>query len=166
MPKAGQCSICLHRKAGAINKAIVSGEMPLLKIAKTFRIPYQSLYNHRRKHLPAELVRRKEQTLEDAAQVLVNELEQLREKTGQVLTRALSKNNYDGDLALRAIARRERQLELKARLLGQLEDRDRGPQHIEVHYVDKAVIVAGRSVGSTPALPAANITREESNETA
>jgi len=160
-----RCTICDHRKHAQIDKALVEGELGFRKLAKRFRVSEPSLYRHAQKHLPVELVKSKEESTEDATQALVNELEGLVKKTGQVLTRALSKKNYDGDLALRAIARRERQLELKARLLGTLEDRDRGPQHIEVHYVDKAVIVAGRSVGSTPALPAANITREESNET-
>ena len=163
MPKAGQCSICLHRRAGAINRALVAGEASLSKIAKSFRVHYQSLYRHRQRHLPAELVKRRDETVEDATQALVNELEGLVQKTGQVLTRALSKNNYDGDLALRAIARRERQLELKARLLGTLEDRDRGPTTVKVVYVDKQLNVAGG--GSHLTLPPAREDREESNGT-
>ncbi len=48
----------------------------------------------------------------------------------------------DGELALKAIARLERQLELKARLLGELEERGGSTvQHIEVHYVDKQVVM-------------------------
>ncbi|HEV3332494.1 MAG TPA: hypothetical protein VG096_16005 [Bryobacteraceae bacterium] len=73
------------------------------------------------------------------------------EKAGQILTRALRQK--DGDLALKAIARLERQLELKARLLGELEQGSPTTiQHIEVHYVDKAVIVAAPAA----ALPGAS----------
>jgi hypothetical protein len=59
----------------------------------------------------------------------------------------------NGDLALKAIARLERQLELKARLLGELEERGTSVQHIEVHYVDKAVILsaAPRPLATSPA---------------
>jgi hypothetical protein len=74
-----------------------------------------------------------------SASVLVKELRELARKTGQILTRAMSEKN--GDLALKAIARLERQLELKARLLGELEERGTSVQHIEVHYVDKQLVL-------------------------
>jgi hypothetical protein len=130
----------------------VSGELGIRKIAKRFTVSPAALYRHSKTHLPAELVKRREESVDDAAQGLVSELEGLVEKTGQVLTRALSKKHYDAEIALKAIARRERQLEFKARLLGQLEERSASPARIEVHYVDKQLIVAGN--GSPAALPA------------
>ena len=152
-----RCTICLNKRRPEIDRAVISREMGYRAIAKRFRISHTALYRHVLRHLPTNLIKKEEQTREEAANGLIAELDEITQKTVLVLARAMDKK--DGDLALRALARRERQLELKARLLGQLEDRDRGPQKIEVQYVDKAVIVAGG--GSRLTLPAANVTREE-----
>lgn len=160
MPKLGQCTVCLHRKASAINRALIAGEMNLSKISKSFRVPYQSLYRHRLKHLPTELVKRKEETVQDAAQSLVSELEALVEKTEAIRSRAMAPKTYDGELALKALSQRARQIELKARLLGQLEERNPSPSRVEVVYIDK-MLVAGNSLPSRPALPAASINNGE-----
>jgi hypothetical protein len=95
-------------------------------------------------------VKAKEQFDVQSASSLVKELCELTKRTGEILACAMREK--DGDLALKAIARLERQLELKARLLGELEaGTPTTIQHIEVHYVDKAVIVAAPPA----ALPAA-----------
>ncbi len=66
----------------------------------------------------------------------MKELRELTRKTGEVLTRAMRKK--DGDLALKAIGRQEKQLELKGRILGQLEERGNGGATVvQVVYVDK-----------------------------
>jgi hypothetical protein len=95
-------------------------------------------------------VKAKEQFDIQSASSLVKELCDLTKRTAEILSGAMREK--DGDLALKAIARLERQLELKARLLGELEQGSPTTiQHIEVHYVDKAVIVAAPAA----ALPAA-----------
>jgi hypothetical protein len=123
-------------------------------------VPYQSLYNHRSKHLPAELVKAKDETVEDATKALVNELQQITEKTEQIAARALAPKTYSPLVALKALSQRARQIELKARLLGQLEDRNPAPSQISVVYVDKQLNVAGNPAPmNRAALPAPN--REE-----
>jgi hypothetical protein len=154
-----RCTICDHKKCAAINKALIEGQLGLRKIALRFSLPnISSLYRHS-KHLPPELVKGKEESVKDASLQLVAELEGLVQKTGQVLTRALSKKHYDAEIALKAIARRERQLELKARLLGELEERNPNTQRIEVVYIDKMLVTGNSSPRA--ALPAASINTGE-----
>jgi hypothetical protein len=163
MPKKGQCVVCLHRKCGAINRALIAGERPLAKIAQSFGVAYHSVFNHRLKHLPVELVKRKQESVEDATEGLVNALEQITQTTDRILVRAMAPKTYDAEVALKAIARKERQLELKARLLGQLEERSNsGPQTISVVYVDKQLITSGAPQMSNAALPAGREVRSES----
>jgi hypothetical protein len=143
------CTVCRHQHRNQIDTALIDNG-PLRTIADRYGISKTSLLRHRATCLPAHLVKAKEQSDVQSASSLVKELRELTKKTSAVLTRALRQK--DGDLALKAIARLERQLELKARLLGELEEGSSTTiQHIEVHYVDKAVIVAAPPV----ALPAA-----------
>jgi hypothetical protein len=141
------CTICRHQHRNEIDKALIRPES-LRDIALRFGTSKSALERHRAKCLPKHLLLAKQDSETQNATALVNELRELAKKTGDILSRAMREKN--GDLALKAIARLERQLELKARLLGELEERrGGGVQHIEVHYVDKAVIVQpARSVGS------------------
>ena len=148
MPRT--CTICRHPNRTEIDSALI-GSGPLRTVADHYGLSKTSLIRHRAKCLPMHLLRAKDDSDLQSASALVKELRELARKTGEVLTRAMSEKN--GDLALKAIARLERQLELKARLLGELEERGTSVQHIEVHYVDKAVILsaAPRPLATSPA---------------
>lgn len=144
------CTICRHPNRGEIDSALVGSES-LRDIAGRTGTSKSALERHRTSCLPAHLVKAKEQSDVQSASALVKELRELARKTGEILTRATREKN--GELALKAIARLERQLELKARLLGELEERGATVQHIEVHYVDKAVILpaAPSQLAASPA---------------
>jgi hypothetical protein len=148
------CSICSHPQRTKIDSALLN-LVPLRHTAAEFATSTASLRRHKANCLPAHLLKAKELSDElfdgQSASALVKELRELARKTGLILTRAISEKN--GDLALKAIARLERQLELKARLLGELEERGATAQRIEVHYIDKAVILPGAS-GQLAATPA------------
>jgi hypothetical protein len=80
----------------------------------------------------------------DAGSNLVQRLREIHAETGAILAHA--KKSKDWATALRAITRLERQIELEAELLGELERGGRGGDtRIEVVYIDKAVIAAGRA---------------------
>ncbi len=133
MPRT--CTICSNPKRIEIEAALIHSE-PLRTIATRFDTSTGALQRHKDIHIPAKLARAKEENEIKAASALVKELRELTKKTGEVLARALRQKN--GDLALKAIARLEKQLELKGRLLGELEDRGgRGDTtKIEVVYID------------------------------
>jgi hypothetical protein len=98
--------------------------------------------HHRDNCITAKIQKYKALHDEEDGEALIRELEDLTQKTELILSRALAKKG-EGELALKAIARRERQLELKARLLGMLEEKSPAGTRVEVVYIDKAVIAAG-----------------------
>jgi hypothetical protein len=131
MPRT--CSICAHPKRPEIDAALVRPDS-LRVIAGRFGTSKSSLERHRDKCVSDLLAKAKDISDVAAASHLVDELLKLTKKTGEVLTRAVREKN--GDLALKAIARLERQLELKARLLGKLEERADSQTTVQVIYVD------------------------------
>jgi hypothetical protein len=131
-----------------IDEALIRSES-LRDIAKFSGTSKSALERHRARCLPAHLVKAKADDDVQSATSLVMELRELAEKTGAILTRAMAQK--DGDLALNAIARLERQLELKARLLGELEDRGAAVQNVVVTYVDKAMILPAAVPSPLPA---------------
>jgi hypothetical protein len=135
------CSICRHEQRSQIDAALIRSDS-LRNIAKQFGTSATALHRHKAEHIAEQLSKSKELSDIAAASFLVKELRELTRKTGEVLTRALREKN--GDLALKAISRLEKQLELKARLLGELEEKDsgRGPLTVVVQYVDRQLNVA------------------------
>lgn len=133
------CTVCRHPNRTEIDAALIRSDS-FRSIAGRYGTSKSALERHRTTCLPAHLVKAKEQGEVQSASALVKELRELAEKTGAILARAMAEKN--GDLALKAIARLERQLELKARLLGELEERGATVQRIEVHYVDKQLVVS------------------------
>jgi hypothetical protein len=147
---ARTCTVCRHPKRAEIDAALIRSES-FRDVAGRFGTSKSALERHRTTCLPVHLLKAKDEADVQSASALVKELRELAKKTGLVLSRAMRQK--DGELALKAIARLERQLELKARLLGELEERGSTTQHITVTYVDKAVIVPaapGQLAGPLP----------------
>jgi hypothetical protein len=114
------CTICSHPQRQAIDKAIVAGT-PLATIATQYHVIDESLRRHRDSHLPQTLVKAAE--AEDVRQA-IDVLAQLKAINGAALKiLADAHRQGDGELALKAIDRIHRQLELQAKLLGELDDR-------------------------------------------
>ena len=158
------CTVCRNDKLNEINTALVGNEA-YRSVAKRFSLSPPAVFRHQSQHLPAHLAKAKQASEIAAASTLVDELLRLTKTTRQVLARAIEEK--DGELALKAIARLERQLELKGRLLGELEDGRKGETHIVVSYVDKMLVApaaptsvhvpAGCRPESTLALEAAKV---------
>jgi hypothetical protein len=136
------CSICRHTKRTEIDAALVRPDS-LRAIAGRFGTSKSALERHRDKCLPAHLLKAKDDADLQSASALVAEIREITRKTSLILSRAMRKK--DSEVALKAIARLERQLELKARLLGELEERGGvGGTTIQVVYVDKQLNLGGR----------------------
>lgn len=117
------CKVCTSGKREEIDRALLEGQ-PLRTVARSFfgTIKVEdSLQRHRKKHLPNRLARalaaRQEAT---GADELLDRLSELTRETAEILASARD-SGRDG-IALKAIARLETQMELQARLLGQLRD--------------------------------------------
>jgi len=114
------CTVCGHPQRHAIEKLIVGGT-PNRRIATQFGLSEAAVRRHAAEHLPVALV--KAQEAEDSAHAL-DVVKQLKHINGAALTVLRdAKAAGDGELMLRAIDRVMKQIELQARLLGDLDDR-------------------------------------------
>lgn len=117
MPR--RCSVCDHPDRPAVDAALVAGE-PFRNVAARFRLSTSALVRHKTDHIPAALTKAADAAEHVAADTLLDRLRALNAETTDVLRAA--KREADHELRLKAIARAERQLELEARLLGELAD--------------------------------------------
>jgi len=118
-----QCSICIHPQRAEIDKALVAGE-PLRDIAGRCPVSRSALHRHKQDHLPGHLVKAAQE--EDLGQA-IDVLRQLKAINAACLE-ILQKSRADGkhSISLRAVDRIHRQIELQAKLLGELQEQ--GPQ--------------------------------------
>lgn len=127
------CTICTHPTRAAIDQALVGGESAP-KLAAKYRVSDDALTRHRA-HIPPALA--KAQGVAETRQALdvVVQLRAINAATLAILKAA--RDADDHKLALLAIDRVQRQIELQARLLGELDDRPQinilvNPQWIEL----------------------------------
>jgi len=114
------CTVCGHPQRHAIEKLIVGGTANR-RIATQFQLSEAAVRRHKDEHLPVALVKAVE--VEELRQAL-DVLQQLRHINGAALTVLRdAKTAEDGELMLKAIDRVHRQIELQAKLLGDLDDR-------------------------------------------
>ena len=117
MPRT--CTVCTHAKRSQVEQALVSGES-YRDIARRFGVSKDALARHRSEHLPRELAKATEAAEIARADTLLERLLSLNCETLLILAEARKgKDNY---LALQAIARAEKQLELQAKLIGELDE--------------------------------------------
>ncbi len=111
------CTICTHEQRPDIDAALLN-ETPLRNIAQRYGTSATALHRHR-EHLPKQLVKAQEQ--EDVRQAIdvVKQLKTINGATLAILKEARDERN--GELALKAVDRIQRQLELQAKLLGELQ---------------------------------------------
>jgi len=90
-------------------------------LAAKYRVSPDAVERHNAAHLPAQLVKATE--AEDVAQALdvLMQLKAINSASLQILADA--RRAGDGELALKAIDRIHKQVELQAKLLGELDDR-------------------------------------------
>ena len=115
------CTICRHKDREAIDREILAGD-PLRNIAEQFGISLTALHRHKQNDIPAALTQAKQAAEETQAETLFDRLRELNRETSAILREARALATRDNDLALKAIARAEKQLELEARLLGELNE--------------------------------------------
>jgi hypothetical protein len=97
---------------------VLLNETPLRDIARRYATSKDALARHR-DHLPKQLVKAQER--EDVSQAIdvVKQLKAINGATLAILKEARADKN--GELALKAVDRIQRQLELQAKLLGELQ---------------------------------------------
>ena len=123
MPRT--CTVCTHPERKAIDKALVSGEAATSVAARYFtkraKLGRMAVQRHKDEHLPATLVKAAEQEDVRHALDVVQQLKAINAASLEVLRNA--RDASQGGLALAAVDRIQRQIELQAKLLGELDER-------------------------------------------
>lgn len=114
------CTVCTHRERAAIDVALASESASNRRIAAQYGVSEQAIRRHRAEHLPVHLVHAAEAEDVRTAIDVVMELREVNLAVRTVLTQA--QRDSDGDLVLKASDRILKQLELQAKLIGELHD--------------------------------------------
>ncbi len=118
MPRA--CTACSHPERRAIDAALVSGE-PFRKTAERFGTSTTALHRHKSEHLPVTLSKAREAEEVAYAGDLLEEVRSLQKRALGILDKAEASGELR--IALSAIREVRGNLELLAKLLGELDDR-------------------------------------------
>jgi len=115
------CTVCTHAERRAIDRELVTGHLVNRRIAAQHHLVETSIRRHAANHLQAAMVAAAE--AEDVAHAIdvVRQLKAINGACLAVLDGA--RRTGDGELVLKAADRVQKQIELQAKLLGELDDR-------------------------------------------
>src|SRR5215218_7941439 len=118
MPRS--CTVCEHADREAIDRALV-GDSSNLSVSSLFGVSESAVRRHKANHLPAKLVMA--QAAEEVAQAddLLGQVQDLQARTLAILEAA--EGSREHRTALAAIREARSNLELLAKLLGELDER-------------------------------------------
>jgi hypothetical protein len=113
------CSVCISPQRAEIEKALVAGE-PLRDIAGRCPVSRSALHRHKQDHLPAHLAKAHEEESIGQAIDVVRQLKAINSACLEVLQKSRADGKHS--ISLRAVDRIHRQIELQAKLLGELQE--------------------------------------------
>jgi hypothetical protein len=127
-----------------INRALDEGIAFPVLVAK-YRVSKDALSRHKANHLPATLVKAQEAQEVARADDLLDEVRSLQARTLTILDRA----ERVGDLrtALRAIKEARGNLELLAKLMGQIDERPQVLLHLSQEWLELRATIVGALEG-------------------
>jgi len=138
MPR--RCTVCDHPERHGIDEALVTGA-PYRSVAKRFRLSESAVYRHKTEHLPAHLLKAREGEEVAQADDLLNQVRSLQSHALDILERA----EKAGDLrtALAAISQARGNLELLAKLAGELDERPMVNLNISPQWLELRAVIVG-----------------------
>lgn len=133
-----RCTVCRHAQREAIEKALISGET-FRYVSERYTLSLAALVRHRDEHIPEALRRGQgEQDLAHAVD-LVAQFKAVNGASIQILHQA--RQTGDAELALKAVDRVVRQLELVAKAGGQVDDRPQINLYVLPEFVEARVVL-------------------------
>lgn len=118
MPRT--CTICAHPELEVINRALVEG-MPNRRIASQYDVTERAVRNHKANHLPVALAKSRNAQEVAKADDLLSQVRDLQARTLAILEAAETTSQHR--TALSAIREARSNLELLAKLVGELDER-------------------------------------------
>jgi hypothetical protein len=136
-----RCTICAHEDLETINKALVSGE-PYRSVANRYEsLSQAAVQRHQENHLPATLAKAKEAEQVAHADDLLEDLKGLQGRTLTILEAAEGANQHR--TALAAIREARSNLELLAKLLGELDERPTVNVLVSSEWLELRAVLVG-----------------------
>ena len=130
------CKICRHEKRQEIDQALLEGT-PFRDIAGRFGTSKSALLRHKQTDIPTTLVKAKQAEEILDADSLFERLRELSNEARGILEEARA--SKDHAIALNAIGRAEKLLELEVKLLGELNNSTKVAVGINVNAVEPKV---------------------------
>ena len=139
MPR--RCTVCAHPEVEAIDMALVAGE-PYRSVANRHELLSQAaVQRHSENHLPATLAQAKEAEMVAHADDLLEQVRDLQVRTFAILEAAEASEQHR--TALSAIREARGNLELLAKLLGELDDRPTVNVLISPEWLELRTVIIG-----------------------
>ncbi len=138
MPRT--CRVCEHPKREEIDRALVAGDANT-KLSSVLAVSEQALRRHKGSHLPAKLVMAEAATEVAQADNLLDQVRDLQRRALDILDRA----EQTGELrtALSAIREARGNLELLAKLLGELDERPVVNLNVSPEWLELRAVIVG-----------------------
>lgn len=154
---ARTCTICAHHDRDAIDAALAGGSSARA-IAATYRVSEDAVARHKGQHLRLRLIEARhsaEESERDQALDVLAQLKAINAASLGVLRDA--RQGGDGELVLKAVDRVQKQIELQAKLLGELDESPR----VNVLVLPEWLALRGRLLVALAPYPAARLALAE-----
>ena len=138
MPRS--CTVCAHHEREGIDRALVGGASNR-SVASLYDVSEASVRRHKGKHLPAKLVMAQAAEEVAEADTLLDQVKNLQGRAYAILDKA----EEAGELktALSAIREARGNLELLAKLLGELDDRPQINLTVSLEWLELRAVIVG-----------------------
>lgn len=138
MPRS--CTVCEHPEREAIDRQLV-GDSSNLSVSSLFGVSESAVRRHKAKHLPAKLVMAEKAQEVAEADDLLDQVRGLQARTLAILEAA--EHTHQHRTALSAIREARSNLELLAKLLGELDDRPQVNILISPEWLELRTVIVG-----------------------
>ncbi len=138
MPRS--CTVCAHPQRDAIDRALVGGASNR-SAASLYDVSEAAVRRHKVNHLPAKLaLAHQEEDVREALDV-VRQLKAINATSLHILKEARDQGKLS--TALQAIDRIQRQIELQAKLLGELDERPVVNLNLSPEWLELRAVIVG-----------------------
>ena len=138
MPR--RCTVCEHPDREAIDRALV-GDASNRSVASLYDVSEAAVRRHKSNHLPARLVMAAQAEEVAEADNLLGQVRDLQQSTLDILAEAEQSKQYR--TALSAIREARSNLELLAKLLGELDERPALNLQISPEWLELRAVIIG-----------------------
>lgn len=138
------CTVCVHKDLDEINRLLLCSDS-YRAIARRFNLSKDALARHKESHISELLAKSKEIQNTINADTLTGQIEEIREKIKSLLQQAIDADNLRD--AHNFVGDTLRQIELEAKLLGQIQEQSVNvnlqQQHVNIYQSPEWSAVGG-----------------------